>query len=157
MTSPLLQGHKHVGIDSNVLIYLLEGSGPLADASAALIDAIAAGDAQGIMSTLAIAEICSGPARADDPAMVERYADELASLENVRLVALTAELAAQAAIVRGSSALTIADAIHLSSARSAGATVFVTNDHRIKPINRLDVIYLDEALKRKRAASQPPL
>jgi predicted nucleic acid-binding protein len=36
------------------------------------------------------------------------------------------------------------DAIHLASARSAGATAFVTNDRRIKPLPQLDVIYLDE-------------
>lgn len=145
MTSRLLEGHARVGIDSNVLIYLLEGSGQLADAGAELIDAIAGGQAQGVLSTLALAEICSGPARNDDPAMVDRYVDELGALENVRWVPLAHELAAEAAVVRGSSSMTLADAIHLASARSAGATLFVTNDRRMKPINRLEIAYLDEA------------
>jgi len=145
VTSRLLESHVRVGIDSNVLIYLLEGSGQLADASAELIDAIAGGQAQGVLSTLALAEICSGPARNDDPAMVDRYADELGALENVRWVPLARELAAEAAVVRGSSSMTLADAIHLASARSAGATLFVTNDRRMKPINRLEIAYLDEA------------
>jgi predicted nucleic acid-binding protein len=140
----LFERHKRVGIDSNVLIYLLEGSGPLADASATLIDAIAAGEAAGVMSTLALAEIYSGPARTDDVAMVERYADELGGLDNVRFVALSHDLAADAAVVRGSRSLTLADAIHLASARSVGATVFVTNDRRLKPINKLEIAYLDE-------------
>jgi predicted nucleic acid-binding protein len=144
VTLALFDRHKLVGIDSNVLIYLLEGSGALADASAALLDAIAAGEGQGVMSTLAVAEICTGPARLDDGAMVERYAEELTSLENVRLIPLGGELAVEAAIVRGATALTLADAIHLASARSAGATVFVTNDRRVRPINKLEVVYLDE-------------
>lgn len=140
----LLTRHRRVGIDSNVLIYLLEGSGALADTSGALLDAIASGEAEGVLATLGIAEICSGPARADDPAMVERYADELKSLENVRVVPLDERVAVDAAIIRGSTSLSIADAIHLASARHANATVFVTNDRRITSINRLEVAYLDE-------------
>lgn len=144
MTTRLLQKHSRVALDSNVLIYLLEGSGSLADTSAALLDGIAAGEADGVLATLALAEICSGPARAEDLALVERYSDELTSLENVRLVALDHEVAVDAAIIRGSTSLSIADAVHLASARRAGATVFVTNDRRITPISRLDVAYLDE-------------
>jgi predicted nucleic acid-binding protein len=144
VTIELLTRHRRVGIDSNVLIYLLEGSGALADASAALLDAIAAGQAEGVLATLGLAEICSGPARADDLAMVERYADELSSLENVRLVPLDRGIAVEAAIIRGSTSLSVADAVHLASARHAGATVFVTNDRRITPISRLEVEYLDE-------------
>jgi predicted nucleic acid-binding protein len=143
MTLELLQKHRRVGIDSNVLIYLLEGSGALADKSGALLDAIATGG-EGVLATLAVAEICSGPARVDDLAMVERYSDELSSLENVRLVPLDQEIAVDAAIIRGSTSLSIADAVHLASARRAGATVFITNDRRITPITRLDVAYLDQ-------------
>lgn len=144
MTLALLEKHHRVGIDSNVLIYLLEGSGPLADKSAALLDAIAAGEASGVLATLALTEVCSGPARAGDRALVERYADELASLENVRVVPLDADVAVDAAVIRGATSLSIGDAIHLACARKAAATVFVTNDHRVAPINRLEVAYLDE-------------
>ena len=144
MTARLLAKHRRVALDSNVLIYLLEGSGALADTSAALLDAIAAGEADGVLATLGLAEICSGPARADDPQMVKRYADELTSLENVVLVPLDEDVAVESAIIRGSTALSLADAIHLASARRAKATVFVTNDRRITPISRLEVAYLDE-------------
>lgn len=144
MTLALLAQHARVGIDSNVLIYLLEGTGVLADKSAALVDAIASGAAAGVLATLALAEICSGPARTGDVAMVERYADELASLENIRFVALDHAIAVDAAVIRGATSLAMADAIHLASARHAGATVFVTNDRRMTPIKGLDVAYLDE-------------
>lgn len=144
MTIPLLGDHRRVGIDSNVLIYLLEGSGVLADKCAALLDSMAADEAEGVLATLALAEICSGPARSGDSRLVERYADELSSLENVRVVPLSADLAVDAATIRGSRSISIEDAIHLATARHAGATAFVTNDRRIKAINQLDVIYLDE-------------
>lgn len=96
------------------------------------------------MATLTLTEVCAGPARAGDPAMVERYADELTSLENVRLIPLTSEVAVDAAATRGTGPLGLADAIHLASARSAGATAFVTNDRRISSTPALEVLYLDE-------------
>ncbi|HUG48955.1 MAG TPA: type II toxin-antitoxin system VapC family toxin [Candidatus Limnocylindria bacterium] len=144
MSLQLLATHCRVAIDSNVLIYLLEGSGALADRCAELLDSIAAGAGEGVLATLALAEVCSGPARVGDAAMVERYADELTSLEGVQVVALDSEIAVDAALLRGDGSLSIADAVHLATARRHGATAFVTNDRRIAGIDRLKVVYLDE-------------
>lgn len=143
MTRPL-GGHSRVGIDSNVLIYLLEGSGGVADAAGRLLDAANAGELEGVLATLAISEVGTGPARIGDAAMVERYADELESLEGVRVIPLDREVAVEAALIRGDTSLTIADAVHLATARLAGATAFVTNDRRLASIPRLAVLYLDE-------------
>jgi len=49
----------------------------------------------------------------------------------------------EAAILRGSTPLSTADAIHLATARLAGATAFVTNDRRIRSTPGLEVLYLD--------------
>ena len=144
MSPTLFDAHRRVAIDSNVLIYLLDGSGELADRAAQLVDSIADGRTEGVLSALVLAEVCSGPARLADAAMVERYADELCSLEGVRVVAVDADVGVEAAIIKGSTALSIADAIHLACARRAGASVFVTNDRRIGAINRLEIAYLDE-------------
>jgi predicted nucleic acid-binding protein len=145
MTLSIFKSHDRIGLDSNVLIYLLEATDGLADVAAALIDGIAEGRASGCLATLAVAEICSGPAMAGEPDLVERYADELTSLENIRLVALSADIAVDAAALRGvGSQLSLADAIHLASAASAGATTFVTNDRRLRSTNRLEVAYLSD-------------
>lgn len=144
MKSSVLAQNRRVGIDSNILIYLLEGSSPLADAAGALLDGIAAGDGEGVLSTLAIAEVATGPARLDDTALVHRYAEELASLENVRVAPVDVAIAVEAALIRGAGNLTLSDAIHLATARLAGASVFVTNDRRIGAIAGLEVAYLDD-------------
>ena len=57
MTDRLFKRHSIVGIDSNPLIYLLEGHGPEAEMAGALLDAIASGLGKGVISALAIAEI----------------------------------------------------------------------------------------------------
>jgi len=143
LDKPLLGRHRRIGIDSNVLIYLLEGTSSLADTAGALLDALAAGDGTGVLSSLVVAEVSTGPARGGDAAMVARYVDEMTSLENVEVVAVDVDIAVEAALIRGAGPLTLVDAIHLATARLAGATAFVTNDRRIRSIDRLEVLHLD--------------
>lgn len=104
----------------------------------------ASGLRKGVISALAIAEIGTGPARIGDQAMVERYADEISSLENVSVLALDRSIAVEAALIRGSSALSLADAVHVAGARRAGATAFVTNDRRIGSLPGLEISHLSE-------------
>ena len=140
----LCRAHARVAVDSNVFIYLFEGSGSQADRAAEVADAIGEGTVAGCLATLGLAEILTGPARSGAAQLAERYVEELTSFENLALVPLDVNVARDAAAIRGASQLSLADAIHLASARRFGATVFVTNDRRIRPIDGMTVAYLDE-------------
>jgi predicted nucleic acid-binding protein len=139
----LCERHRRVAIDANVLIYVLEDSGLRADIGQALIDAAEGGRIAVVLASLGLAEVCAGPARHGDLALVERYAEALTSLPGVRIQALTPEIAVDAAVIRGMRGIGMADAMHLASARAAGATAFVTNDRRLRGSARLAVVYLD--------------
>ena len=138
-----LAGHRRIGLDSNILIYLLETSGPLADAAARIVDAIDAGTTEAVLSTVGLIEILAGPARAGDAAAFELTADALRDLL-IRVVSLDQATAEDAAWIRGSLGIGLEDAVHLASARNSGATAFVTNDRRLRSIPRLEVVYLDD-------------
>ena len=138
-----LAGHRRIGLDSNILIYLLETSGPLADAAARIVDAIDAGTTEAVLSTVGLIEILAGPARAGDAAAFELTADALRDLL-IRVVSFDRATAEDAAWIRGSLGIGLEDAVHLASARNAGATAFVTNDRRLRSIPRLEVLYLDD-------------
>ena len=138
-----LAGHRRIGLDSNILIYLLETSGPLADAAARIVDAIDAGTTEAVLSTVGLIEILAGPARAGDAAAFELTADALRDLL-IRVVSLDRATAEDAAWIRGSLGIGLEDAVHLATARNAGATAFVTNDRRLRSIPRLEVLYLDD-------------
>ena len=138
-----LARHRRIGLDSNILIYLLETSGPLADAAARIVDAIDAGTTEAVLSTVGLTEILAGPARAGDAAAFELTADALRDLL-IRVVSLDQATAEDAAWIRGSLGIGLEDAVHLASARNAGATAFVTNDRRLRSIPRLEVVYLDD-------------
>lgn len=140
----LCAAHSRIAIDSNVFVYLLEGADSLADQAQALIDAVERGAVTGVLGAIGLAEICAGPARRGDVALVERYADALASMAGLRIQALSADICVDAAVLRGVRNLGLADALHLAGARAAGASAFVTNDRRIRGSRRLEVVYLEE-------------
>lgn len=140
----LATGHRRVGLDSNVLIYVLEDDGSRSRRAAALLDAMEAGLTHGVLATIGLSEILTGPARRGDLAALERGAGEIRSMPGVSLEPLTAEVAIEAAVIRGSRAITLGDAIHLASVRAAGATAFVTNDRRLRSAPHLEVVYLDD-------------
>lgn len=142
--SQLCRRHPRVALDSNVLIYLLEGREPWSRAAAALLGAFEDGAAAGYLAAVGLAEVLAGPARAGDLGLLERYDTELRGLPGLTIVPFGVALAADAAVIRGLRDIPLPDAMHLASARSAGATAFVTNDRRLRGSRNLAVILLDE-------------
>ena len=139
----LLAGQRTIALDTNVLIALLEDDGERADRAAALIDAIEQRVVEGVASTLLLTEVLTGPASVPDGARFERTADELRGA-GLTFLAVDTAIAVEAAWIRGTRALTLPDALHLATARAAGATTFVTNDRRIRSFDELAVAYLDD-------------
>jgi predicted nucleic acid-binding protein len=140
----LVRRHHHMAVDANVLIYVQEDAEPMASIGRSLLDAVEAGAARGVMSVIGLAEVAAGPARSSAPADVERIVDEVRSIKGLHLQSVTAEIAVDAGVLRGVRAVPLPDAIHLASARAAGATAFVTNDRRLRSSAHLEVVYLDD-------------
>ena len=76
----LLRLHRRIAIDSNVLIYLLEGSDRRAEIAARLVDAIGRGEVEGILASLGLAEILVPAAKADDAHAFEEAAATIRDL-----------------------------------------------------------------------------
>jgi predicted nucleic acid-binding protein len=136
----LLAAHSSIGIDSNVFVYLFESSGSMGRAAAVAVDALSG--RKPVFASIGLLEVLGGPARVDDRALMERYVDEIRSIDGMRIVDLDADIAFAAASERARTGMTLGDAIHVASARLAGATAFLTNDTRIRPAFGLDVIPL---------------
>ena len=135
--------HRRVAIDANVLIYLLEADERRGALALAVIDAIDLGRLSGVLATVGGLEVLTGPAKARDQAGFERTAEEVRSLP-LQAASLSTAIAEDAAWLRGSDGLSMADAIHVASARAAGATALITNDRRIRARTGLEVYYLDD-------------
>jgi predicted nucleic acid-binding protein len=139
----LLRLHRRIALDSNVLIYLLEGSGRQADIAARLVDAIARGEVEGIFASIGLAEVLVPAAQADDGPAFEETAATIRDL-GFRIIALDASTAEDAAWIRGRTGASMPDAVHLACARHAGGTVFVTNDRRMPGLPQLAIAVLED-------------
>jgi predicted nucleic acid-binding protein len=135
-----LARHRSVGLDSNVFVYLFETAGAEADAASAVVDALSSHTVT--FASIGVVEVLSGPARAGDQALMERYLDEIRSMDGLRIVPLDDDIAFRSALERARGRMTVGDAIHLATARSAGATAFVTNDNRLRSSSGLEIIQL---------------
>lgn len=143
-TAELVRRHQKVGLDSNLLIYLIDNIPPWADRVAELVTAIEGGHIAAVMSALGLTEVLSGPSRDHDLGRLERIHDEIQAIAGLTIVPLGAEVAVDAAVIWGMRGMPLADAIHLATARAAGATAFVTNDRRLRGSAKLEVVYLDD-------------
>ncbi len=141
--SELFARHPIVALDTNVLIYLFEGEGPLADAAAAVLDGIDDGAATGVLATIGLTEVLTRPASLGNGALFERYAQELRAIPRLRIVSLDPETAIDAAWGR-SGDRDLGDAVHIATARRAGATCFLTNDVRVRGRSGVEVIALGD-------------
>ena len=139
----LFDRHQVLALDSNVLIYLFEGHGPLADAAQAVVDGIDDGAAKGVLATIGLTEVLTRPASLGDGAMFERYVEELGSIPGLRIVALDTETAVDAAWGR-SGGRDLGDAVHVATARRAGATALITNDRRIRGRSGIEIVLLSD-------------
>lgn len=139
----LFARHSIVAIDTNVLIYLFEGDGPLAAAAESVIDAIDDGAATGILASIGLTEVLTRPATLGDGALFERYAEELQAIPGLRIVPLDTQNAIDAAWGR-SGDRDLGDAVHIATARHAGATCFITNDTRVRGRSGVEIILLSD-------------
>jgi predicted nucleic acid-binding protein len=112
--------------------------------AAEVMSAVENGLTRATLSALALGEVLAGPARAGELVQVERYADMIREFPGLRIGPVDLDLVVDAAVIGGMRGMSLADAVHLASARKAGATAFVTNDRRIRGSRRLQVVYLDE-------------
>jgi predicted nucleic acid-binding protein len=135
--------HRRVAIDSNVLIYLLDGDPGRAETAAALVDAVATGQCEGVLASIGLAEALVGPARAGDGAAFEQTAATIRDL-GFRIAPMDAGAAEDAAWIRGRTGMSLPDAAHIACARAAGATAFVTNDLGIGTQAGLEIVHFDD-------------
>lgn len=124
-------------VDSAPIIYMLEGHPAFMPRFRPLFDAHAAGRLRFAVTTLAIAEVLTGPLKAGDEALARRYR---AILDSWGPVALDGAIAESAARLRASFKLKLADAVQAASALAVDAAALVTHDRDFSRVRSLRII-----------------
>jgi len=124
-------------LDSSPIIYVLEEHPRLARRFRPLFDAHATGRLRFAVATVGIAEVLAGPLKASDDALARRYR---AVLESWEVVSLDVDIAENAARLRASLGLRLADAVQAASALAINAAALVTYDRDFSRVRSLRVI-----------------
>jgi predicted nucleic acid-binding protein len=141
-----VEKHEIIGLDTAPLIYFIEDVAPYAellDGSFALLEAK---KLRAVTSTVSLAEILTKPLAEKKFALVDEIKFALKALSALSIVAVDEKLAEAAALIRARFSIRLPDAIQVAAAIQGGATLFVTNDKRIRKVNALEVLVLSDYL-----------
>ena len=138
--------HYHLlALDTMVFSYHLADHPRYSPLTQAILETIESGQAEGLATTVTLAEVLTRPAQANDRRAMYDYELYLTHFPHLRLVSLDADLARETARVRAETGLRMPDAVQVAAARLCGADAVVTNDRRWRNrVQRPDLILLDD-------------
>ena len=135
---------KQVYLDTNIIIYLLEGFEPHTTILSQLLQAIEQGQITCITSELTVAEVLVRPFKREAADHIKTYTDALNDPRLVTLKPVTYQTFVDAAFTRAETGMKLPDAIHVAAALQANCDIFLTNDKKIKTPKSLCLMTLDE-------------
>jgi predicted nucleic acid-binding protein len=140
----VLAGHTTIGIDTNPVIYLFEHHPRYFSLIEELFTYLKTPGVQGITSVVTLIETCVQPQREGRMDLVEVYERTLVNSQQVHMVDVDVALARRAIRLRAQYGFRVPDALQLSAALERGATLFITNDRRLRKATELQVLTLDD-------------
>ena len=119
--------------DTNLFVYLMEGTGDRAEAVAALRRRMIERGDELLTSTLTLGELLVKPLEMGDDELQDRYVRAMDA--GVTMLSFDARAALQFASIRHDRSVRAPDAIQLACAATAGTDLFITNDDRLSRKN----------------------
>lgn len=137
-------------LDTAPLIYWAEGHPDYAPLLEPIFLSISQKQQLVISSGITLLEVLVKPLRTNRQDLISRYKDLLLHHVNFELVTVEHSVCEAAAFLRAKyPRIKALDAIQLAIAQSRSVDVFLTNDNRLKQVQEVPVIVLDDYVKRK--------
>ena len=124
-------------VDTAPWIYMLEDHPTFAPKFVGLFETAAVGEVELALSTIALAEVLTGPCKAGQTTLAKRFETVL---NTYRVVPVTAPIASLAAQLRAQYRLKLPNALQLATALEIGATALVTHDRDFSAVQGLQVL-----------------
>jgi predicted nucleic acid-binding protein len=144
-----LRSYQVLGFDTMIFIYHFEDHPLFAPLTDPLFEAIDRGDLLAEVSVLLAGEVLTGAKKAADNEMLLRYRHIFGEFPNLTLHGADMQVMEKMSDLRVAYGLKTPDAIHMATALLNGAQAFVTNDARLKQVNELDVLVLEDYVERR--------
>jgi len=127
-----------------VFIYHLQDHPRYSPLTQLLLEAWEMGRNAGVISVITLLEVLLKPRREGNMEAARDYLELLTTYPNLMIVEVDLQVAELASDLRARYGVRTPDALQVAAALRAGATVFITNDRRLKRVAELEVVLLDE-------------
>ncbi len=123
--------HRRVALDTNVVIYFLEGLPPYHELAWHLHQLLGRGLLLGVVSTIVEAEVLTKPIREQDQGAVDNAEIFFRATPNLVVRSVDPIVARRAALVRAQTQLLLPDAIIVATALEEHCDAIIGNDRRM--------------------------
>ena len=142
----VIEKHKVIGLDTAPFIYYIEDVAPFADLLDPVFNLLEKRAVRAVTSTVTLAEILTKPFADKNFSLADDIKFTLKSFSSLAVAAIDEKLAEAAALIRARYAIRLPDALQVAAAIQGEATLFLTNDKRVKKIDAVEVLVLTEFL-----------
>jgi predicted nucleic acid-binding protein len=142
-----IEKHKIIGLDTAPFIYYIEDVAPYADLLDPVFSLVENHALRAVTSAVTFAEILTKPFTDKNFALADEIKFTLKSFSSLSVASIDEKLAETAALIRARYSIRLADALQLAAAIQAEATLFLTNDKRMKKLDAVQVLILSEFLQ----------
>ena len=139
--------NKNVFLDTAPLIYYIEENQRYSKILDNLFFTNSKGKFKFQTSVITLLEVLVLPMRQKEEQLVEQYKNILCNSATIEIFDLNIEITIRAASFRAKYGLKTPDSIQLATAVYYSADYFLTNDIRLKSVNEIEILVLDELLK----------
>lgn len=142
-----LDAHQLIGLDTSIFIYHLEANPRYLPLTQQLLKGVESGQCSGVVSTVTLMELTVHPWRKNRADIARQYEAVLINFPNLTMVDVSREVARQAAQIRATYNVRPADALQVATAKVSGATLWVSNDKKLKRLgSEVEIVILDDYL-----------
>jgi predicted nucleic acid-binding protein len=135
---------KRVYLDTNIIIYAIEGFANYADKIKALLEALDSAEIIAVTSELTLAEVLVKPLRDGNLTIAQAYKDFFSPAPVFDVAPVSREVLESAAECRARVGLKLPDAIHWATFQGRNCDSFLTNDESFRSLQKAEVKILSE-------------
>jgi predicted nucleic acid-binding protein len=143
-----VEKHKVIGFDTAPFIYFIEDVAPYADLLDPVFGLVESRTLGAVTSTVTFAEILTKPFADKNFSLVDEIKFTLKTFAALTVLSIDEKLAEAAAHIRARYTIRLPDALQVAAAIQGQATLFLTNDKRVKKVEGLEVIVLSDYLSK---------
>jgi predicted nucleic acid-binding protein len=142
-----IEKHKIIGLDTAPFIYYIEDVTPYADLLDPVFNLLENHAVRAVVtSTVTFAEILTKPFADKNFSLADEIKFTLKSFSSLSVASIDEKLGEAAALIRARYTTRLPDALQVAAAVQGEASLFLTNDKRVKKVDALEVLVLADFL-----------